>query len=92
MKLYLIISQILFLLSLIPWFVIWGLSFMSFDSGVNLSNGSFVLAISLYPVAVIISSILAWVFRVRRKRLACILNLIPMIWIMAFLGFMLVYN
>jgi hypothetical protein len=88
MKLYLIISQILYALSLIPWFVIWGLSFMSFDSGVNLANGSFVLTITLYPVAVIICSILAWVFRVKKKRSSIIINLLPMLWILAFIGFM----
>jgi hypothetical protein len=88
MKPYLIISQILYVLSLVPWFVIWGLSFMSFDSGVNLANSSFVLAISLFPVAVIVGSILAWVFRVKKQRFAIMINLIPMLWIIAFLGFM----
>ncbi|PGY09743.1 hypothetical protein [Bacillus sp. AFS031507] len=92
MKLYLIISQILYLLSLIPWFAIWGLSFKSFDGGVNLSNVSFVLAISLYPIAVIFGSILAWVFRMKKKRLAIMINLIPMVWIIVFLYFMLLYN
>jgi hypothetical protein len=88
MKPYLIISQTLYVLSLIPWFVIWGLSFMSFDSGVNLANGSFVLAISIFPVAVIVSSILAWVFRVKKQRFAIMINLVPMLWIIAFGGFM----
>jgi hypothetical protein len=46
------------LLSLIPWFLIWRLSFMNFDNGVNLYNVSFFLSISLYPVAVIMCSIL----------------------------------
>lgn len=92
MKLYLIISQILYALSLIPWFVIWGLSFMSFDSGIHLANSSFVLVISLYPLAVIVGSILAWVFRLKKKRLAAMINLLPLVWILAFLGFMLVYS
>lgn len=92
MKPYLIITQILYALSFIPWFVIWGLSFMSFDSGVNSANVSFVLAISLYPVAVIICAILAWFFRVKKKRLSIILNLVPMLWIFGFFGFMLLYS
>jgi hypothetical protein len=92
MKLYLIISQILFALSLIPWFVIWGLSFMSFDSGVNLANSSFVIIISLYPVAVIVGSILAWVFRGKKKRFAIMINLVPLLWIIAFMGFMVMNN
>jgi hypothetical protein len=92
MKPYLIISQVLYLLSLIPWFVIWGLSFMSFDSGINLSNVSFVLAISSYPFAVIICSILAWFFIVKKKRFAIIINLIPMLWIIGFFGFVSLNN
>ncbi|MCQ6282525.1 hypothetical protein [Bacillus sp. EB600] len=92
MKPYLMIVQVFYLLSLVPWFVIWGLSFMSFDSGINLSNVSFVLAISSYPVAVIICSIFAWFFRVKKNRFAIIINLIPMFWIIAFLGFISLNN
>ncbi|OIK15363.1 hypothetical protein BIV60_10010 [Bacillus sp. MUM 116] len=88
MKPYLIISQILYVLSLIPWFVIWGLSFMSFDNGTNVANVSFVLAISLYPVVVIAGSILSWVFRVKKKRFAVLINLLPMLWIIVFFSFM----
>lgn len=88
MKPYLIISQILYALFLFPWFVIWSMSFMSFDSGFNFANISFVLAITLYPVAVIACSILAWIFRVKKKRFANIINLVPMLWIIGFFGLM----
>lgn len=88
MKLYLIISQILYVLSLIPWVVIWGLSFMSFDNGMNIANVSFVLAISLYTVAVIVGSILSWVFRVKKKRFSVLINLLPLLWIIVFFSFM----
>lgn len=88
MKPYLIISQILYVLSLIPWVAIWGLSFMSFDNGMNAANISFVLVISLYLVAVIVGSILSWVFRVKKKRFAVWINLLPLLWIIAFFGFM----
>jgi hypothetical protein len=91
MRMFLIISQIFYLISIIPWFVIWGLSFMSFDGGVTFSNGVYVLVITLYPIAVIICSILSWVFRVKRKRLSLIFNLIPLIWVISFLGFMLLF-
>ncbi|MDQ6600855.1 hypothetical protein [Bacillus salipaludis] len=92
MKPYLIISQILYVLSLIPWFVIWGLSFMSFDNGMNVANVSFVLAISLYPVVVITGSILSWVFRVKKRRFAVLINLLPMLWIIVFFSFMVLNN
>ena len=56
--------------------------------GINsfgLGNVSFVLAIGLYPVAVLICSIIAWILHVRKRRGALIVNLIPMLWIL-FLG------
>ncbi|WP_102273449.1 hypothetical protein [Cytobacillus massiliigabonensis] len=81
MKIYLILSQILYLLCTLPWLLIWGMSFMSFDSGFGLGNVSFVLGIGLYPVAVLICSIIAWILHVRRRRVAIIVNLVPMLWI-----------
>lgn len=81
MKIYLIGSQILYVLCLIPWFVIWGLSFMSFDQGFSVWNISFVLGIGLYPVAVLLCSILSWILHIQRKRTAIIINSIPMLWV-----------
>lgn len=91
MKPYLIVSQIIFAISLVPWFVIWGLSFMSFDAGVNFYNISFVLTITLYPVAVILSSIFAWAYSVKKKRFAIMINLLPLLWIITFFSFMFLY-
>lgn len=92
MKPFLIITQVFYILSLVPWFVIWGLSFMSFDSGFHFYNVFFVLVITLYPVAVLLGSILAWIYRVKKKRLAIMMNFLPMIWVIAFLSFMFFYN
>lgn len=88
-KSFLIIIQILYVLSLLPWFVIWGMSFMSFDAGIGFYNTLFVAVITLYPVAIIVSSIFAWVYRLKRRRLAIILNLVPMVWVISFTLFML---
>ncbi|WP_407268580.1 hypothetical protein [Radiobacillus sp. PE A8.2] len=90
MKPYLIISQVLYLLSLLPWFVIWGLSFMSFDGGINFYNSAFVLIISLYPVAIITCSILGWVLHKKKQRAAFIVNLVPTLWVISFLAFMFI--
>ncbi|MFD2446952.1 hypothetical protein ACFSO7_23725 [Bacillus sp. CGMCC 1.16607] len=81
MKKFLVISQILYLICTLPWLIIWGLSFMSFDNGIGLGNVTFVLSIGLYPIAVIICSIIAWILHVRKRRVAIIVNLIPMLWI-----------
>jgi len=85
MKWYLIISQIFYSITLIPWFFIWGISFMVFDSGIiNIYNVSFVLIITLYPIAVILCSFLAWKMRIKKRKLAIIINLVPMIWVIGF--------
>ncbi|MBB6669610.1 hypothetical protein [Cohnella nanjingensis] len=82
MKLFLVLSQILYLLCMIPWLFVWGISFMSFDQGFGLANVSFVAGIGLYPVAAIVCAILAWRFHRRRKKTAIVVNLIPMAWIL----------
>lgn len=84
MKIFLIFSQIIYLLCILPWIVIWGMSFMSFDGGIGLGNVAFVSIISLYPIAVIICSIIAWILHMRKRRTAIIVNLIPMLWLIAF--------
>ncbi|WP_445491727.1 hypothetical protein [Niallia sp. 03133] len=78
---FLVISQIFYLICIVPWLVIFGLSFMSFDGGVNFFNVAFVIGIGLYPIAVILCSIFAWFLRERSKRVAIILNLVPMLWV-----------
>jgi hypothetical protein len=90
MKIYLIISQLIYAICLIPWFPIWGLSFMSFDNGIALGNSAFVIGIGLYPVAVIICSILGWLLQRRNKMLAIIFNSVPMLWIIGFVLLMLI--
>ncbi|WP_026691759.1 hypothetical protein [Alteribacter aurantiacus] len=90
MKLYLILSQLLYLMSLVFWLPIWGLSFMAFDQGIAFWNSLFVLTISAYPLAVIICSILAWIFYNKKRRTAVIVNLIPMLWVLGFGIFMFI--
>ncbi|WP_147535107.1 hypothetical protein [Bacillus marasmi] len=89
MKPFLIITQIIYSLSLLPWYVIWMMSFMSFDSGIGFGNSAFVLVITLYPVAIIICSLIAWKLRGGNTRLAVIINLVPLLWVAAFCGFMI---
>ncbi|MGP7818726.1 hypothetical protein [Niallia sp. 01092] len=81
MKTFLVISQIFYLLCTIPWLVVFGFSFMSFDSGIHVFNVAFVVGIGLYPIAVVFCSIFAWFLQERSKRVAIIINLVPMVWI-----------
>ncbi|WP_426452750.1 hypothetical protein ACP26L_12020 [Paenibacillus sp. S-38] len=89
MRTYLLVSQCLYAISLIGWFLVWSLSFMVFDQGIALWNTLFFLSISAYPVAVLGCSIAAWILRTRRRRTAIAVNLVPLIWIAAVGGLIL---
>lgn len=82
MKAFLISSQILYVLCLAPWLLIWGITFMGFDSGFNWFGVALTGGIGLYPVAVVVCSILAWMNRTKRKRAAILFNLVPMLWVL----------
>lgn len=85
MIVFLIISQVIYMVSLLPWLVVFGLSFMSFDAGFGFYNIAFVGGIAAYPLAMVACTILAWVFRLRNKRVAVIINCIPLLWLIGFL-------
>ncbi|MUT64619.1 hypothetical protein [Paenibacillus sp. NEAU-GSW1] len=91
MRTLLVITQIIYLVLCIPWLVIWGMSFMSFDQGFSWSAAAFVGVITLYPLAVITCSIIAWVLHKRKKRAAVFINLVPMLWVVALGGILLFY-
>jgi len=91
MKPFLVISQLFYAVCLVGWLVVWMMSFMLFDSGIFFWNSFMFVLISLFPVAVVVCSILSWIFHKRRRRAAVILNLIPMIWVVAFGAIMLLY-
>ncbi len=56
---------------------------MGFANGINWFSTALTAGITLYPAAVIVCSIMAWRARNKRKRTAIIVNLVPMIWILA---------
>jgi hypothetical protein len=92
MKLYLISIQAFYLISLIPWFLIWGLSFMVFDNGISAWGVSIMVIVSLYPVAVIICSILSWLFREKLKSLTIFfISSIPLLWVITFCAILVGY-
>ena len=86
MKIFLILTQIIYTVMLLPWIVILELSFMVFDNGISLWGIGLMLAVGLYPVAVVVCSTLAWVFLKKLKPPYLItINLIPAIWILTFI-------
>jgi hypothetical protein len=72
---WLIISQVLALLSLVFWLLVAGLSVMAFDSGVTPEAWAFVITVWSYPIWPIAFTIAAWIAYARKKdRLAGILT------------------
>lgn len=62
-----ILSQILTVLSLIPWLLMAGLSVMAFDQGSTPEAWTFVIAVWSYPILPIILVIAAWIAYARRR-------------------------
>ena len=77
---WLIISQLLALASLVFWLLMAGLSVMAFDSGVSREAWTFVITVWSYPIWPIVFTIAAWIAYARKKdRLAGILTTLTFI-------------
>jgi hypothetical protein len=75
---WLIVSQLLALLSLIFWMLIAGLSVMTFDSGVTPEAWTFVITVWSYPIWPLVLAIASWIAYARKKdKLAGILTYLP---------------
>ena len=72
---WMIVSQLLMLASLLIWLLVAGLSVMAFDSGVSAEAWTFVIVVWSYPIIPIVLVIAAWIaFARRRNKLAAILS------------------
>lgn len=72
---WMIVSQLLMLGSLLIWALMAGLSVMAFDSGESREAWTFVIAIWSYPLIPLILVIGAWIaFAGRKNKLAAILS------------------
>jgi hypothetical protein len=72
---WMIVSQILTVLSLVIWLFLAGISVMAFDSGVSAEAWTIVIAVWSYPIIPILLVIGAWVAYARRKNvLAAVLS------------------
>ena len=72
---WLIVSQLMALGSLLIWALMAGLSVMAFDSGESPEAWAFVIAVWAYPLFPLVMAIGAWVaFAFRRNRLAAVLS------------------
>jgi uncharacterized membrane protein len=90
---WLIISQILALLSLFFWLLVVGLSVMAFDEGSTPQAWAFVIAVWSYPIWPILFTIAAWVAYARtRDRLAGILTTFTFLPVLILLVVILIGN
>lgn len=72
---WLIVSQLIALASLLFWVVVAGLSVMAFDTGQSPEAWAFVLTVWAYPLFPLGMAIGAWIaFAFRKNRLAAILS------------------
>ena len=72
---WLIVSQLMALGSLVIWAFVAGMSVMAFDEGPSRAAWTFVLTIWAYPLFPLVMAIGAWIaFAFRKNRLAAILS------------------
>jgi hypothetical protein len=88
---WLIISQVLALASLVFWLFVAGISVMAFDAGVTAQAWTFVIAVWSYPIWPLILTIAAWIAYARKKdRLAAVLTtltFVPVLVLILFIVF-----
>jgi hypothetical protein len=66
---WLILSQLLAIASLLIWLLVAGLSVMAFDSGVTKEAWTVVIVVWSYPIFPLLMVIAAWVAFARRKNI-----------------------
>ena len=72
---WMIVSQVLMVLSLVIWLLVAGLSVMAFDSGVSAEAWTFVILVWSYPIIPIVLVIASWIaYRRQRNTLAAVLS------------------
>lgn len=77
---WLILSQLFYLVLLIPWSVASMMSVMAFDAGISAQAVLFVGAIWSYPIWPLIFSTLAWVAYARRSdKMAVVWTSVPLV-------------
>lgn len=86
---WLVVSQLGYMLSLLPWLAMAGLSVMAFDTPGSTANWQPWLLVSMiwsYPIIALGCSVAAWVFFARKRgTAACIATSAPLLLIVPFL-------
>jgi hypothetical protein len=78
---WLIVSQVLYLLALLPWLIMAGFAFMMFDSGFSVKALLFASGIWTYPLVALSCAILAWLlYGWGNTTGALVATSVPMLW------------
>jgi hypothetical protein len=84
---WLILSQLFYLILLIPWGFASMMGVMAFDSGFNLYNLTFVGVLWSYPIWPILFSILAWIaYAQQNAKMAMIWTSVPLVLVILAVG------
>ena len=90
---FLLVSQIVYALFSLAWIIVALMSFMMFDTPEALSDAQTLFIFFMvwaYPVALIGSAVVSWVFYHKRKFKGAVrIDLIPLLWV---LGIGLLYT
>lgn len=94
MRSLLIATQVLYVIFLLIWVIAQGMAVMLFDNGGSTTAWIIYYFILAYPFAVVIFSILSWVFYAKKKsrKWIAILGLVPSVWVLVFVGFLIVVS
>ncbi len=77
---WLVLTQLAGLLSLIPWSMMAGMSLMAFDSGDQAAAMKAVAWVWSYPILPLASAVAAWIFYAnRRYRIALLVTSLPLL-------------
>lgn len=88
---WLVFSQLGYLVSLLAWFGLFGVSYMAFDEGVNALGVFLVVLIGIWPILIAGASIYAWMrYQAREFRTASWTMLVPIVYAGLFWTFLLI--
>ncbi|QHT60213.1 hypothetical protein GXP70_09840 [Paenibacillus lycopersici] len=89
----LIMSQLVYLVSLVAWLFVLGMSVMGFDSpkaAYDVTTWLIFIYILIYPAAILGSMIAGWILFARRRRRAAMLwNGIPLLWLLPLIALLI---
>jgi hypothetical protein len=87
--LWLVISQVGYILSLAGWMVLTFLMANIYEGGATLEKNIFFVPIFIFPLVILVSAIIAWVaYKRRQMKTAALVMFIPLAYVLLYCGSM----